>query len=375
MTMSNGIPDDILIMILVQLPAKILVRFKSVCRSWHTLIGDPFFIKAHLMRSEIKLNNSGHFLLMYNQYYFRQGVYTLCSPGTSAKVFVNFNFPFNDKEPECLRVAGSCNGLLCLVTPWLYNTTNIYLWNPSIKECRTIPNPPFSHHFQRDFFYGFGFGLSSIVDDIDDYKVVKTTYINEPDKRSEVEVYSLRKNSWKSIGDAFPSRVYRVYCRPVVVNGSVHWSTVTENDTITGNVNLPIVLFDMAGEVFREIALPDSVPPKAIILGTLGRSLSFFTSLPYPSGEYEIWVMKEYGVVESWTKLYVTRSDPDMMGMMPLGIMDSGEALFQEMGGLVSYDPKSERGKIYENVGLDEHSSGYFGWTCGMSSAHWKATY
>jgi hypothetical protein len=40
--------------ILVRLPVKSLVRFKSVCKAWRATISDPIFIRAHLRHCATK---------------------------------------------------------------------------------------------------------------------------------------------------------------------------------------------------------------------------------------------------------------------------------------------------------------------------------
>ncbi|CAL5078972.1 unnamed protein product [Urochloa decumbens] len=51
-TASDGLPlsKDLLFEVLLRLPAKVLCRFRLVCRSWRSLISDPIFVKAHSSR-------------------------------------------------------------------------------------------------------------------------------------------------------------------------------------------------------------------------------------------------------------------------------------------------------------------------------------
>uniref|UniRef100_A0A2N9FNF2 F-box associated domain-containing protein n=1 Tax=Fagus sylvatica TaxID=28930 RepID=A0A2N9FNF2_FAGSY len=56
------------------------------------------------------------------------------------------------------------------------------------------------------------------------------------------------------------------------------------------------------------------------------------------SGKCHIWVMREYGVVESWTK----KSVPNGFGLQDFyGCTDNGELLIENATGLVSLDPES----------------------------------
>ena len=42
--------DDIITEILLRVPAKSLIRFRCVCKSWRALISDPSFVQNHLRR-------------------------------------------------------------------------------------------------------------------------------------------------------------------------------------------------------------------------------------------------------------------------------------------------------------------------------------
>ncbi|CAL5336658.1 unnamed protein product [Camellia sinensis] len=53
--MSDYIPNELIIEILVRLPVQSLLRFTSVCKSWHSLITNPSFITKHLNLFSINL--------------------------------------------------------------------------------------------------------------------------------------------------------------------------------------------------------------------------------------------------------------------------------------------------------------------------------
>ncbi|GJZ94460.1 putative F-box domain-containing protein [Tanacetum coccineum] len=57
--MAELIPDDIYQNIFVRLDVRSLIRCKSVCKSWKSLISDSHFIKAHLNRN-YNSNENGH---------------------------------------------------------------------------------------------------------------------------------------------------------------------------------------------------------------------------------------------------------------------------------------------------------------------------
>ncbi|GMI79437.1 hypothetical protein HRI_001613000 [Hibiscus trionum] len=64
--MSDYIPVQLIPEILNRLPVKSLLRFRSVCKSWNSLISHPSFISAHLQAS-LSNNNTPFLLLSYRK--------------------------------------------------------------------------------------------------------------------------------------------------------------------------------------------------------------------------------------------------------------------------------------------------------------------
>ena len=46
--LESALPLEIIENILLKLPIKSLIRCKSVCKGWFSLIFDPYFVKTHL---------------------------------------------------------------------------------------------------------------------------------------------------------------------------------------------------------------------------------------------------------------------------------------------------------------------------------------
>lgn len=44
----QNLPEDVIIEILLRLPVNSLLKFKSVCRNWYSLIKSPNFIRKHM---------------------------------------------------------------------------------------------------------------------------------------------------------------------------------------------------------------------------------------------------------------------------------------------------------------------------------------
>ncbi|OMP04970.1 hypothetical protein COLO4_09166 [Corchorus olitorius] len=143
----------------------------------------------------------------------------------------------------------------------------------------------------------------------------------------EVLIYSLNTNCWRSITHIAPKYILRLkYPRTYgncFVNGAVHM-LAAEKD-----INL-ILAFDVSEEVFsREIPLPECLSNGPIKLESThllkyGQSIAAMTwdwdwdrrdHYNKPVKQIHLWVMKEYGVAMSWTKVFteVAKSVPRVL--------------------------------------------------------------
>ncbi|KDO37006.1 hypothetical protein CISIN_1g046566mg, partial [Citrus sinensis] len=119
----------------------------------------------------------------------------------------------------------------------------------------------------------------------------------------------LATNSWRTIGnndgyyanDKFSS---------AFLNGAVHWFASKTGEESSANV---VMLFDFDSEKFGEIMLP--IESLALIVCSI-------SNLRLIEGCY-IWVMREYGMVESWTKQYSIV--PEERIVRPLGIVNNSD--------------------------------------------------
>lgn len=139
---------DLITDIISFLPVKSLLRFKCVSNSLNTLITDPTFANLHLKKS--KTSSSPQFTLITN--HVKPSVdsdwsivpYPISGlvDDPSATFVADSHYLLNLKNNEW-SMAGSCNGLICLVD---YSSTNggfkyekyqdyrLRLWNPATRE-------------------------------------------------------------------------------------------------------------------------------------------------------------------------------------------------------------------------------------------------
>nr|XP_023901284.1 F-box protein At3g07870-like isoform X2 [Quercus suber] len=191
-----------------------------------------------------------------------------------------------------------------------------------------------------------------------DYKVVRIvsrcgTKRTEEAKIPVVEIYSLNEGSWRitRAGKSFPPGFSFVDRESSTsLNGAVHF-VVKDRD----NKSCPLVLsFDLGDEVFRIIPVPNGAFGTSDYVRTsvIGGSLSLLCHDTYRhrvNNCCSIWVMKEYGVVDSWTKQFTVNFN----GGLLLGLQKNGNMLVETkllLHWMVSsYDPKSKQVK---NLGI-----------------------
>ncbi|KAK6144861.1 hypothetical protein DH2020_021681 [Rehmannia glutinosa] len=295
---SNPIfPEDIIAEILSRLPVKSLLKFKCVSKSWRSLISSKHFIVAHLRISRKNTNFTRHTIIStilrpcyrLNQCSLQS---LLCGPMGDG---VDSYYPMITIN-NSVRIVGCCNGLVCIAINGKY----FCLWNPSIKEYKKLPDV--DDEMKMGLFitkYGFGFDESN-----EDYK------------------------------DGLPFDDNGKY-----VSGKLHWG---RRDGF--NSRWDIVSFDLGLEICETVEQPKYVENGfSLSLGLVGGCLCVLCDFPKTS--LDVWVLKEYGVRESWVKLvtvpYNLDDDP-WKGpySTPLCIGPKGEILLVYGSSFVVYDPK-----------------------------------
>ncbi|KAB1224902.1 hypothetical protein CJ030_MR1G008824 [Morella rubra] len=242
-------PDDVILKILARLSVKSLLRFRCICKSWNSNITNPYFIATHLKQSKDRL--------LYTAFLKEQYCLGVCDEGYNKILEIGNSFPFSS---GFIQLAGSRNGLLCLVVRdcvgysyWRPEADMVYLWNYSTRKLKTLPSTclRLSGRFKRNS-YGFAYDSEN-----DDYKIVRTTL-----------------DSWL---------------------GPRHWKAESE---------LPPRLSVEMDEMKRVGDLANLCEYK----GKLGLFIcTYANGRPPIYTNISIWVMRDCGVAESWTKSVVVQ--------------------------------------------------------------------
>ncbi|KAL6508463.1 hypothetical protein OROHE_021596 [Orobanche hederae] len=308
-----NLPREIITEILLRLPEKSLVRFTCVSKSWLFLISRSYkFAKAHVKILIEKNARIHHQKLIFGSRNLPLDIYT-CSIQSiidiSNYLVVDQVYPTNNNDCSLFQRAvldrefaetagrislvGSCNGLVCMNLP----PNIIVVWNPTTRKSKELTNSndvDMIFEYYDDFKYGFGY------DELhDDYKVVELRNRRALGVRetTQVKIFSMRTNSWKILssnwpdGDTFGET-------GTFLNGAVHWSVCDFNKP----VEWVIVSQDLATDTFTELSVP-KLDDYYVTLEV--RILQGCLALYREHTVYmDVRVMKEYGVTESWNKVF-----------------------------------------------------------------------
>ncbi|KAK8503642.1 hypothetical protein V6N11_030730 [Hibiscus sabdariffa] len=329
--MSDYMPVEVILKILKRLPVKSLVRCRSVCKTWNSLICDPSFISTHLQAS---LSNNTPFLLLGCKKLSRHN-FSLHYDNDGFEEFKQLQFPpfgYMTDSP----LVGSCNGLICVqLVP--YDGHRYVLWNPSIQNYISLPRVRVS----EIAYINVGFGFDSTTND---YKLLLVGF-DMDDKWIQPYLFSLNGNSWKRVTAVYPDYDFGPETSLPFGSGAVHW--LGQQERRDGEFGHAVLGFDLSAEKFFEINMPESL----IGLGLIDLSImkygesSIAVSTDPRDAEHELWIMKKYGVVESWTKVLTLHTVPRYARFPRLkGFRKNGEVLLEvDDGKIISLDLNSQQ--------------------------------
>ncbi|GKD05158.1 F-box associated domain containing protein [Tanacetum coccineum] len=187
---------------------------------------------------------------------------------------------------------GSANGLV-IASGYDHRRSfsTFVVLNLMTKDSVVLPN--YMKH-QKRVEGALGFGYDSMTDD---YKVVAIFHTKSS---SNVYVYSLRTYNWRRLSDSpYNHSLISWDRRGVFVNGFVHWIARKASASV-------IVSFSLADETFSEVPSPSQY-------NNNGHGLRYYTcrlvalgdKLAIVSEGGLVWLMNEYGLKKSWTKIVV----------------------------------------------------------------------
>lgn len=281
------LPEEIMEEILSRMPVKSLLKFRCVSKSWRSLIDSNRFIKKHLDNSTKNPSFSLHNIIL-NSIGPQRGPKQCSLRSLLNDPFID-RFTFSDLsniEWSSINVAGCYNGLVCI----LLDRKQFILWNPSTRKTKKLP--AIDRKIKHGHITNYGFGFDDLSGD---YKVFGIASFFWVSGRYEAicKVYSLQTNSWKLVkkGDVSPFDKEGKFA-----SGKLHWDR-----TVGLRYRWNITSFDLRSEAYGAVELPVFLDGcLSGSMGVLGGCLSVLCD--YYS-HLNIWVMKQYGVKESWDKV------------------------------------------------------------------------
>jgi len=182
----------------------------------------------------------------------------------------------------------------------------------------------------------FGFGYDSFNDN---YKVVVVLRGPIRDSsgnfscKTEVKVHTSSTNCWKNIPE-FPFDIIVPEQSGKLVSDTINWLAIIEFDWRSPRF---IVSFDLEKESYQKAFLPDS--GEANVCNFLALFvLSDCLCVTYGDSDFDwvmmdVWIMKEYGNKDSWTKLFTLSSSVDLCishnSAKPVYLFEDDQVLFK----------------------------------------------
>ncbi|KAK6145851.1 hypothetical protein DH2020_019720 [Rehmannia glutinosa] len=251
---ESNLPYDIIRIILLRLSVKDLLRFKSVSKSWNTMISDLWFARMHLHES--KHSDSHNLFLCEKSMEHGENRFSLVSlDGLKFQIEAELNSPVSGERLLC-----SCDGVMLLTSSYRTYT----LWNPSTRT-----------------------------------KVVVAS-------RKCYTVCSCKNKSWtkrKQFSDSFVGRSPE--SGGVAVDGAIYWGSNRYSRT-TNSYSREIIYFDARDDNFRILERPKNVNDYSYYLVCLRGCLRLYRRIrPY---DVQIWIKEKGRDNNSWKELMIVEN-------------------------------------------------------------------
>ncbi|XP_057803562.1 F-box protein At5g07610-like [Salvia miltiorrhiza] len=199
--------EDMVVEILLRLPAKSLTRFKLVCKHWLSLISAQQFCYLHTLRhpkpqpSLILRTHTSHY------FYFNP------VPNNHKLIPYSFTIPNS-------KILNSCNGLLLLQS---VHPVEYHVYNSTTKQSRKISLADNS----EDFTNVMGLTLAFDPSKSPHYKIVCVRAKMKPpsahERHCRIEVYNSQSLTWRLCLEPLVAPIGANFSSGVHCNNVIHW--------------------------------------------------------------------------------------------------------------------------------------------------------
>ncbi|CAN0927168.1 F-box/kelch-repeat protein At3g06240 [Linum grandiflorum] len=351
-SLQNDIPEEIVLEIMTRLPAKAILRFKSVCKSLCRQLSDPSFIQMHLHRTIAKGNTSvllrhiapeekrsyewekkrtrvdvtvdemGNQTVTYATTRHFEENFDIRSSTNFQDVICKPQLPVHWRRRFTI-VVGSSHGIVCIVendddSDDFRSNKDLALWNPATTELKLLPK--LANGRTHSYVAALGFTYNLVLND---YQVVSIIISESTESDFETQVLSVSTNHWREVDDARSlTCTFHDFVSNASVGGNLHWLASDVDDGILWHAH--IVYLDTTKDKFGTIEYPSICAGRKLeavlqsyCLGSDRKEslLLFLHDTRFIIG-CDVWFMQEYGNASSWTRLYVV---PLTAMMKPIG--------------------------------------------------------
>nr|XP_043633259.1 F-box protein At1g53790-like [Erigeron canadensis] len=353
--MSGYIPLEVQEEILKWLPVKPLVQFRSVSKTWKSLIDSPQFFAAYGVRQ----THPNRLILRYKDIIDSKKKY-LTFVDNDNNTFIKQDFvptvPSLIKTLARSNVVGSSRGLWCFnVCSKCRGKKIVVIWNPVINKSigiEIIFMCDYSSNIAAEFI---GFGVCPVtLDPI----IVKIEYLGRGNPW-KVGVFTLSTGTWSIQSTNLLRKPYKLIGSQVVIDRFIYWLAYDFFGGENGKSRFVIILFDLTAKEFKEINVTGSLTNQLYWIRAISKLRESLVLLAYHKESEKdppvrsLWKMKEQGISNSFRKLY-TINLPHTRVKRLLGFRNTGDLILEtkqkhKQRELGIYEPNS--GAI-DNLGI-----------------------
>nr|XP_043620206.1 F-box/kelch-repeat protein At3g06240-like [Erigeron canadensis] len=287
----DDMPDEVLCKILSRLPPKTMGRSRCVCTHWNRLISDPSFMMSRPSSRLYLRRDASH---PYNP----MSIEILDGSNgsvTNVEFSVFKDLPtMKNWDDRFVKLVGTFRGSILLVVKDLatwdvykgsYYQEHMILFNP-FTGVHEIFKDPYSPLPAGVYAYGFGYGAAR-----DEMKLVRFRRFRvSGENTGSCEVLNLKTRSWSQPALTIPDGSIDGYIG-TFLKGFLYWM-----------ISSKIMALDVDKMVISCLHQPDSTVDKESCLGTCHGRLWMITNTDAKTLNFDVWVMKEQGVGNSWSK-------------------------------------------------------------------------
>ncbi|KAK1392210.1 hypothetical protein POM88_011266 [Heracleum sosnowskyi] len=286
---SPYLPEEVIFKVLSWTKGTSLLRFKFVCKLWHSIITDKKFMESHQTNS---FKNPSVLMITNRD---ATTIFNSNSPEENC-LDLHLPSPFDGME-----LVNSCNGIVCVREAII---DDLYLLNPLTRMSRRLPviympEQPLYRYFQ--VYVAFGFDCVSR-----DFKVLKVKYYGERNSNymnlRAVYLYTSKANSWRKIEincTTLP-KIGWLPSYPVLVHGPI------VNGVLHLKAKHNIVTFDLHTEIFGLIPFwlqESKLHAKSHVLEFKGSVAMIFKSDASIDKDTSLWTVEVVSGEVFWNKV------------------------------------------------------------------------